>query len=90
MFEHVYLIFLIFLGKTEAIFLINALICFRRHLVLLCSSTGSKVTKIVCMSLFGIPYGKLKREKKLYFGNFGTGRATEEFKVSTEAYQRID
>ena len=42
------------------------------------------------MSLFGIPYGKLKREKKLYFGNFGTGRATKEFKVSTEAYQCID
>ena len=29
-----------------------------------------------------LPYGN--------FGNFGTGRATEEFKVSTEAYGRAD
>ena len=88
MFEHVYLFFLFFLGKTEAIFLINALIRFRGHLELLCSSTSSKVTEIVCRYLSEIPYGKLNRERKLYFGNFGTGKATEEFKVSTEAYGR--
>ena len=73
-----FLIFYIFWGKTEAIFLINALIRFRGHLELLCSSTSSKVTEIVCRYLSEIPYGKLKRERKLYFGNFGTGKATEE------------
>ena len=49
------------------------------------AENGQKTPKIAAK----IPYGNLKRERaKLYVGNFGTGKATEEFKVSMEAYGR--